>query len=781
VRAADEARVIVAFRPGSGLLRERALALVRESPEALAKRQSEQARALGGRLGLALRAGAAVAERTQVVLADGVESMQLAARIARQPDIEYAVPDRRRRIAALPNDPLYLTGSPSAGPAVGQWYLHAPDASIPAAMNAVGAWDFSTGDASVVVAVLDTGVRFEHEDLLRAGAGGNLLPGYDLIGDAQIANDGDGRDADASDPGDWVTAAEANDPSGRFYQCTQQDPSTHRYVAENSSWHGTQTASLIAALTDNGLGMASVARTVRVLPVRVLGKCGGFDSDIIAGMRWAAGLAVPGVPPNANVARVLNLSLGGDGTCSAAYRDAIAAVNAAGAVVVASAGNSTGHAVGTPANCPGVIAVGGLRHAGTKVGFSDLGSEISISAPAGNCINTAAGTPCLYPILTTSNAGTTVPVADVDGGSIYTDSFNPSLGTSFSAPLVSGTVALMLSAQPSLTPTAVEAILRTTARPFPTAAPGVPQCLAPQPTAATQVDQAECGCTTATCGAGMLDAGAAVQAAQVGATPNYTGLFWNAPAGSESGWGINFAHQGDVIFATWFTYDLTGKAWWLSLTANRTGATTYAGTLYQTHGPPFNVVPFFPSAVHATPVGSATLTFSDADNGTFAYVVNGIAQTKAITREIFGPVPACAWNALPVLGFAANFQDLWWAAPGGVESGWGINFTQQGDTLFATWFTYDVDGTPLWLSVTAQDTGLDVFSGTLYSTSGPPFNAVPFRPADVTASPVGTATIRFTDGDSGTLAYNLSLHGGSIAQSKAITREVFRAPGTACR
>ena len=762
----DDGRVIVKYKAASTLLKE--AIPPEQKPAALAKAMSD-------RTGLALRAGASVADGTHVLLAKGISSEALAARLAADGDVEYAVPDYRRHPLVAPNDPLYVTGpvltDSTGGPSAGQWYLHAPSRDVVSSINAEAAWNVTQGSPAIVVAVLDTGVRFDHVDLQRVAAGGNLLPGYDMVSNVNVGNDGDGRDADASDPGDWITDTEAQLRSGPFYQCD----------VENSSWHGTQTSGLIGALTNDAIGMASVGRTIRLLPVRVLGKCGGFDSDIIAGMRWAAGLAVPGVPPNANVARVLNLSLGGDGTCSAAYRDAIAAVNAAGAVVVASAGNSTGHAVGTPANCPGVIAVGGLRHAGTKVGFSDLGSEISISAPAGNCINTAAGTPCLYPILTTSNAGTTVPVADVDGGSIYTDSFNPSLGTSFSAPLVSGTVALMLSAQPSLTPTAVEAILRTTARPFPTAAPGVPQCLAPQPTAATQVDQAECGCTTATCGAGMLDAGAAVQAAQVGATPNYTGLFWNAPAGSESGWGINFAHQGDVIFATWFTYDLTGKAWWLSLTANRTGATTYAGTLYQTHGPPFNVVPFFPSAVHATPVGSATLTFSDADNGTFAYVVNGIAQTKAITREIFGPVPACAWNALPVLGFAANFQDLWWAAPGGVESGWGINFTQQGDTLFATWFTYDVDGTPLWLSVTAQDTGLDVFSGTLYSTSGPPFNAVPFRPADVTASPVGTATIRFTDGDSGTLAYNLSLHGGSIAQSKAITREVFRAPGTACR
>jgi serine protease len=543
VRAADEARVIVAFRPGSGLLRERALALVRESPEALAKRQSEQARALGGRLGLALRAGAAVAERTQVVLADGVDSKQLAARIARQPDIEYAVPDRRRRIAALPNDPLYLTGSPSAGPAVGQWYLHAPDASIPAAMNAVGAWDFSTGDASVVVAVLDTGVRFEHEDLLRAGAGGNLLPGYDLIGDAQIANDGDGRDADASDPGDWVTAAEANDPSGRFYQCTQQDPSTHRYVAENSSWHGTQTASLIAALTDNGLGMASVARTVRVLPVRVLGKCGGFDSDIIAGMRWAAGLSVPGVPDNPNPARILNLSLGGDGACGAtatgsAYAAAVAELVARGVIIVASAGNDAGHAVAVPANCPGVIAVAGLRHAGTKVGFSNLGPEVALSAPGGNCVNLSGA--CLYPIITATNAGKTAPAA----GSIYSDGSNASVGTSFSAPLVAGTAALMLAAHPGMLADDVKRVLQRSARPFPTSGGDsgdgspVTQCQPPQ----AGVDQLQCYCTSSTCGAGMLDAGAALLEA-VGLQARID----VSPVAPVAGQPITFSEAGSVL------------------------------------------------------------------------------------------------------------------------------------------------------------------------------------------------------------------------------------------
>src|SRR5437667_6950134 len=151
------------------------------------------------------------------------------------------------------------------------------------------------------------------------------------------------------------------------------------------------------------------------------------------------------------------MSPGGDGAFTAAYRAARADVTATGADVVASAGNSAGHAVSTPANCSGVIAVAGLRHAGTKVGFSDLGLNIAISAPGGNCVNITAGSPCLYPILTTSDAGTTTPI-----GPIYTDSFKPSLGTSFAAPLVSGPAALMLSVQPALTPQRVRQVLQAT-------------------------------------------------------------------------------------------------------------------------------------------------------------------------------------------------------------------------------------------------------------------------------------------------------------------------------
>jgi hypothetical protein len=257
---------------------------------------------------------------------------------------------------------------------------------------------------------------------------------------------------------------------------------------------------------------------------------------------------------------------------------------------------------------------------------------------------------------------------------------------------------------------------------------------------------------------------------------NYEGLWWNAPATSESGWGINFAHQGDVIFATWFTYDATGKGWWLVMTAPKTAANTYAGALYRTTGPAFNAVPFNPMQVTPTQVGMGTVTFSDANDGTFAYTVNGISQMKNITRQVFGPLPTCTSGAAN-LAAATNYQDLWWAAPAGSESGWGINFTHQGDTIFATWFTYDLDGSPMWLVMTAPKTAPGTYAGTLYRTTGPAFNAVPFNPASVVPTAVGAATLSFSDGNTGTFTYTVN----GVSQAKAITREVFSGSGTICQ
>ncbi len=493
----DGARVIVKFKPDAVTLSMHALSTHAGRSEA-SDAVTARANALGSRIGVPLRAGRALTLHSQVIRASGMGAVALAHRLAADPDVEYAVVDQRRTHFGIPNDPLYgaapeVTGR-TGGPVVGQWYLRAPTGDVAASINATKAWELSTGSSSIVVAVLDTGVRPEHPDLA-----GRLLTGYDMVSDSTAANDGNGRDGDASDPGDWVTQAESDSKSGAFADCD----------ATNSSWHGTMTASLIGAASNEGVGMVGVAWGVKLLPVRVLGKCGGYDSDIIAGMLWAAGLVVPGVPINSNPARVINLSLGSSGSCLKSYGEAIRLISDKPnpAVIVAAAGNSSGHAVGAPANCPGVIGVTGLRHIGTKVGFSDLGPEITVSAPGGNCVNTAANSPCLYPMLAASNTGLTGPTS-----STYTDSFNVSVGTSFSAPLVAGTVALMLSAQPTLTPSIVKSMLQLSARPFPTSgalddptAGPIHACHAPD-----GKDQLQCYCTQATCGAGMLDAGRAL-------------------------------------------------------------------------------------------------------------------------------------------------------------------------------------------------------------------------------------------------------------------------------
>lgn len=259
---------------------------------------------------------------------------------------------------------------------------------------------------------------------------------------------------------------------------------------------------------------------------------------------------------------------------------------------------------------------------------------------------------------------------------------------------------------------------------------------------------------------------------------NLGGLWWNAPTGSEPGWALNLAHQGDVVFATWVTYDSTGKAWWLSMTANRVADNVYSGTLYQTHGPAFSAVPFDSSRVTLTAVGTGTLTFSGADTGTFAYAVDGVSQAKNVTRGAFASlVPVCTFGALSNLALATNYQDVWSNAPLGSEPGWAINLAHQGGIIFAIWLTYDLDGTPLWLSATLVKANGAAYAGTLYRTTGPPFSAVPFDPARVTLAPVGAASITFADGNTGVFSYSVN----GVAQTKPITRNVFRAPGTVCQ
>ena len=645
------------------------------------------------------------------------EARAVAARLAQNPDVEYAQPDFHRHAYRTTNDP-FLSSQPYLG-------------SVTAGINAYGAWDVTTGSPSVIVAVVDTGYR-PHADLA-----GRILPGYDFISDPKIANDGDGRDADASDPGDWISTADQSDPDFDPTDCPVQD----------SSWHGTSVASIIAANSNNGQWIAGIDWGARILPVRVLGKCGGWDSDIIDGVAWAAGLSVPGVPANPYPAQIINLSLGGPGTCEPAYHNVFSNALARGITraIIAAAGNEgVDVATTAPAGCSEVIPVAATTGSGLLASYSNFGTGVVLSAPGGSTNLDVDGIAILY------NHGKTVPGADA---------WAVGAGTSFSAPMVSAVASLVLSVAPAMTAAQLRSLLASSASPFPPAS----------------------DCSALRCGAGILNAQAAVIAAQASApAANYQGLWWNSPANSESGWGINFAHQGDTIFASWFTYDVNGRGWWLVMTAPKTGAATYSGTLYQTHASAFYA--FNPAAVTNMAVGTGTLAFTDANNGTFTYTVNGTTQTKAITRQVFGAQPACTFGAQPNLALATNYQDLWWNAPANSESGWGVNFSHQGSTIFLTWFTYDVDGSPMWLVATAtQTTNPAVFTGTLYRTAGTRFDA--FNPANVVNTPVGSATVTFANGNLATFAYTVEVAGmaNPASQSKTITREIFAAPGTTCQ
>lgn len=425
---------------------------------------------------------------------------RIAARIASDPDVEYAVPDLRRRAERMANDEFIG----------GQGYL----ADGPASISAFSAWDVTTGSPNIVVAVIDTGIR-PHVDLA-----GRILPGYDMIADPMVANDGGGRDADASDPGDWLAAGEN---TGANADCT----------VENSSWHGTAVSGIIAANTNNIIYAAGIDWAAKILPVRVLGKCGGYDSDIIDAIAWAGGLPVAGVPANPTPAHVINMSLGGAGACLQSYVDTIAAVYAHGVTraIVAASGNESDDAAGhAPGNCAGIIDVASTTSSGRLASYSNFGPTITIAAPGGQYrANTSQG------IIVLSNTGTTVPVAD---------SYKVGGGTSFAAPMVSGTVALMLSVAPSLTYTGVRSILLATAKPF----------------------SATSDCTIASCGAGIVDASAAVRAAVA-----------TVPAGSVNV--VEYYNASlDHYFITWVAAEQANLD--AGNTPTRWGRTGYSFTAY---------------------------------------------------------------------------------------------------------------------------------------------------------------------------------------------------------
>nr|WP_225209925.1 S8 family peptidase [Xanthomonas bonasiae] len=448
--AQTSSRIVVRYNTGSAAASDRSAKL--SAVQSAVTRAS-----LGGSNGISRAAAASVRAEYVRTLGVGADLIRLSgklskadvdkvvAEIAADPAVKYAQVDVKLQRTELPkatleqpqlvpNDPLY---------AQYQWHLSSATGGI----NSPAAWDVSKGDG-VVVAVLDTGILPNHPDVAV-----NLLQGYDFISDAETSRrPTDARVPGALDYGDWVE----NDN-----ECYAGS------LAEDSSWHGSHVAGTVAEATNNGVGMAGVAPNATVLPVRVLGKCGGYLSDIADAITWASGGTVAGVPANANPAEVINMSLGGSGTCDTLYQDAINGAVARGTTVVVAAGNSAGNAANfRPASCANVIAVGATRITGGIAYYSNYGAAVDLSGPGGG--GSVDGNPGGF-VWQNGYTGATTPTS---GNYTYMGMG----GTSMASPHVAAVAALVQSAviaagNAPLTPAALETLLKQTARPFPVSIP----------------------------------------------------------------------------------------------------------------------------------------------------------------------------------------------------------------------------------------------------------------------------------------------------------------------
>lgn len=394
-------------------------------------------------------------------------TLEMVQSLQSRPDIEYAQPNYIQHIAKAPRDEFYSL----------QW--HYPAINLPQAWDVVD----GTQGTPVVVAVIDTGILWNgdnsaqtHPDLI-----GKVLPGADMISDPRASRDGDGRDTNPFDAGDLRQA-------------------------EQSSYHGTHVAGTIAARTDNlfagssteAIGVAGVSWGAKILPVRVLGVGGGRSTDILDGVLWAAGIDVPGMPHNNNPASIVNMSLGGDYPCSQspAEQDVLNQVRAKGVIVVVAAGNENDNTANhSPSSCAGVITVGASDFFGARAPYSNFGTRIDVMAPGGD-------------MSVKNNNGKPDGVLSL-GKNDSTGAFNFffSNGTSQATPHVAGVLALMKTLRPNLSPDQALNILHDTSR-----VRTVAECKGSNPGTQTVSD----------CGAGLIDALAAVNATNALSAPTPT-------------------------------------------------------------------------------------------------------------------------------------------------------------------------------------------------------------------------------------------------------------------